>query len=225
MITGKHPFEKGAKNEKDVNKNIINLKFDIPKIPDLSGISFIQKTLCLKNERLDAVEAVKHDYITCKVQKALSSYNWAPAVIENKNNKYFYNHHSFYQILPGIDFDGSFWGKTESTLKTIQKLPKAAAQVTFFLHLKLENELSIFRYFRLIVTRMAVSQTCCKENWRRCQVLKIVDSLRSIVAYTSFSANATTALKPFSKKEEKTDAESGLYSLLNAISSGLINFI
>lgn len=139
MISGQHPFYKGANRDEEA-KNVVHCKFDMPTIADQSAISFIRQTLCVKNERLTADEAVEHPHIACKIQKVISSFQWAPPIFDNqKMEKRYTDHHAFYEILSDIDFNGCKWGNTDNVSNNEEKEMLESARVR-------QNELVRFTY-------------------------------------------------------------------------------
>lgn len=83
----------------------------MPNISDPKAISSVHHTLC---RRLDVRKATKHLFIAEKIEKALSSYQWAPAIISNENiEETYFDHHTFYKIISGIEFVGLRWGNEE----------------------------------------------------------------------------------------------------------------
>lgn len=104
MITGFHPF---GKHLTQIQENCRKLAFLMPPLTDANAVSFIQRTVCHQDDRLNLISIRKHPFIASIEERIINSYVPAADAIycEEKPIKPFYDGINFFSNVPGIPLD------------------------------------------------------------------------------------------------------------------------
>lgn len=102
MLTGRHPFNTGSLKDHDIHVNIVNLKFDMPALQDEAAVSFIRRTLCNAEHRLNRETVMKHRFIDRILEEHIKSFAYAPNVIDRNDYPPYNNNRSFFKNITGV---------------------------------------------------------------------------------------------------------------------------
>lgn len=104
MTTGKHPF--GIKDS-EIQRNVVKLRYRMPKFASDDARSFVMKTVCPNDDRLNCIDIMRHPFISSVADTIKTNYVSDCSIILHGDQliEPFYDNINFFAPIPVVFFD------------------------------------------------------------------------------------------------------------------------